>query len=1272
MTEIPFSIAAKVSEHLVNLTIRQGQYLFRVNKIMRNLESEKKALASTHEHIQKRAEEATHKAEKVNYDVSVWLNEVMEHIKEVEKLEQEILVHSNSCFRGQFHIINRYILCKQMKKKTEDLMQLNKKCQFEPFSFPAPLPDIEHFSSGNFEYFKSTRLAADQLLEALQDDSSYIIGLYGMGGSGKTTLVKEVGKKAKELKLFDHVLFTTVSQSPNITKIQDELADLLGLTLDEKSEAGKARRISIRLQSGERILIILDDVWAKLNLEDIGIPVDGNLKGCKVLLTTRRQEVCNLMDCLKRIPLYLLSEEEAWSLFQKHADIDAVLSSNLPSNLQLQREVCKECKGLPIAIATVGSSLKGKLSVVDEWKVALQSLRDSKPVDVDEGVRDAFSCLKLSYDYLKREDIKLLFLICSMFPEDHEIPVDDLIKYAVGLGICEGSFDFASDRLRIYVNRLVDSCLLMCCEMNKCDQIIHYKKDHVKMHDMVRDVALWIASKDRAIIVNLARNLNTSIESGAIKDCYALSSWYNNGIDKLLHQLDAPKLEILLINLFVQSIPLELSDESFQGLKELKVLALVNKNYYQKVAISFPQSLQLLTNLRTLRLVGWDLGDISFVVSLKRLEILDLQYSNFKELPNGITMLDKLKLLDLSQCRIEQSCLQVIRRCSQLEELYGFNYGDCSSPRIMEPYKCFGDDDDVIFPNLQRFKLYLGPLMRSPSSELLSSSKRLLYVNGFNPSASDAFLKYLLQRTFDVRLYGLHGGCKNIFPATVQAVGCMNEMTHLLLNFCSELECLVDSTSNSDDRILLDATLPKLVELCLERIDNLKELWRGPFLHCFFEKLQVLRMVCCNQLHRIFPQPCNMQSLKKLSIIQCRTLTSVFPMSVARTLVKLEYLIIKECSELRYIINNEQEDGTDTEDVTVHIPYNSHEIFPELRVLTISSCGNLEFILPNSCIEGLLKLRKIEISLASKLKYIFGQCKNEDQLSCLNSAKMVLPHLEEIELESLPNLLGIFSENYHLSWECLKKLTWRNCPRLSTNSSPNNFNFALENQQLPPNTETHLGKECFLNSKLEKLSFLNVHDLRFIWTASTLTQTLRLQHLQYLTVSRCRKLKSIFTSVIQRCLPELVELYVGNCEELEEIVTEDGKYDNVSIAQTWFPKLMRIEVRRCSKLKSLFSTVIAGKLPHLSSLIIVDAPQLKEIFRHGNETDPVDGEPLFFQNLKELRLEELTSLVDVGVKLPSKKICKVRIHECPNIGSSIVDSASSVNRGTTNESKEYN
>ncbi|XP_054817564.1 LOW QUALITY PROTEIN: probable disease resistance protein At1g61300 [Prosopis cineraria] len=877
MTEIIVSIAAKVSEHLVNLTVRQGQYLFRVNKIMKNLESEKKALASTHDHVQKRVEEATHKAERVNRDVSTWMNEVMELIKEVEQLEQEILVHG-SCFQGQFPTRKRYILCKQMENKTEAMIQLNKRCQFGPFSFPAPIPDIEHFASGNFEYFKSTRVAADQLLQALQDDSFYIIGVYGMGGSGKTTLVKEVGKEAKELKHFDHVVFATVSQSPNVMKIQDEIADLLGLKLDEKCEAGRARRISVRLQSGERILLILDDVWAKLNLEDIGIPVDGNLKGCKVLLTTRRQEVCNLMDCLKRIPLDLLSEEEAWSLFQKHAGIDAALSSNLLNDVQ--QEVCKECKGLPIAIVTVGSSLKGKLSAVDEWKVALQSLRDSKPVDVDEGVGDAFNCLKLSYDYLKRDETKLLFLICSMFPEDHEILIDDLIKYGVGLGVCGGSFDSASTQLRVCINILLDSCLLMRCEISKVDWILRHKSHHVKMHDMVRHVALWIASKDQAIISQSCQKSEHIDGQWSYKDCYALSSWYSNGIDKFLNRLDAPKLQILLLNLFAHTIPLgltgslELSDESFQGLKELKVLALINKNY-QKVAISFPQSLQMLTNLRTLRLVGWDLGDISFVVSLKRLEILDLQNSKFKELPNGITMLDKLKLLDLSHCRIEGSCFKVIRRCSQLEELYAFDYGDCSSPRIMDPYQCFGDDHDVTFPNLQRYKLYLGPLMSLPS-ELHSSSMRLLYVNGFNPSASDALLSIFCRRR-------------------VMLV-CMAFMEGAKISFQTQSKPLDDS---SEARISQYQRVLRIENPSFLQFPKAPARVAGTI----YRKLEELEEIGADneKYDDVFITQACFPKLTRIEVRRCGKLKSLFSTAIARNLPQLSSLIIVDAPQLKEI-----------------------------------------------------------------------------------------------------------------------------------------------------------------------------------------------------------------------------------------------------------------------------------------------------------------------------------------------------------------------------------
>ncbi|KAF7815620.1 disease resistance protein [Senna tora] len=78
--------------------------------------------------------------------------------------------------------------------------------------------------------------------------------------------------------MLDKVVFTTVSQTPNVEGIQGEIADLLGITISEESEVGRARRLSMRSQSGEKILVILDDVWEKLDLEDIRFPLYSHLK----------------------------------------------------------------------------------------------------------------------------------------------------------------------------------------------------------------------------------------------------------------------------------------------------------------------------------------------------------------------------------------------------------------------------------------------------------------------------------------------------------------------------------------------------------------------------------------------------------------------------------------------------------------------------------------------------------------------------------------------------------------------------------------------------------------------------------------------------------------------------------------------------------------------------------------------------------------------------------------------------------------------------------
>ena len=289
----------------------------------------------------------------------------------------------------------------------------------------APPQPIEFLPSKEFTLSESSEKAFKQIMKALKDDNVNMIGLYGMGGVGKTTLVKEVGRRAKESQLFDEVLMATVSKNPNVD-IQNQMADKLGLDIKEKStNAGRADLLWQRLKKVEKMLIILDDVWYHIDLKEIGIPFGDDHRGCKILLTTRRTNVCSSMECQKKVFLRELPEKEAWDLFRINAglrDGDATLNT-------VAREVARECQGLPIALVTMGRALRDESAV--KWKRVSKQLKNSKFPDMEhiDGQRTAYACLKLSYDYLKSKETKLCFLLCCLFSEDYNIPVEDLPRY---------------------------------------------------------------------------------------------------------------------------------------------------------------------------------------------------------------------------------------------------------------------------------------------------------------------------------------------------------------------------------------------------------------------------------------------------------------------------------------------------------------------------------------------------------------------------------------------------------------------------------------------------------------------------------------------------------------------------------------------------------------------------------------------------------------------------------------------------------------------------
>ncbi|KAK9269422.1 hypothetical protein L1049_001195 [Liquidambar formosana] len=342
--------------------------------------------------------------------------------------------------------------------------------------------NIEEEFQSVAEDFDSRKLILKEIMEALKDDRIDMIGVYGVGGVGKTTLVAAVRKQAKGDNLFDEIVMAAVSQTPNVRRIQGDIADMLDLKLDAESEPGRARQLSARLEKKKRVLVVLDDIWEEIKLEDIGIPFGARHRGCKIILTSRRLDVCDQMQSQKNFSIQVLPGKEAWDLFRKMAG-DSVDSPDLHP---LAVQIAKECAGLPIAIVTLAAALKNKS--LSDWRDAANQLRKSMIQS-----EKLFTTPELSYNYLKTDEAKSFFLLCCLFRENFNILILDLWKYGMGLGLFQDvdTVDEARERAYRLANDLKSSCLLLDGS----------NRGRVKMHDIIRDFAISIASKDKHVFL---------------------------------------------------------------------------------------------------------------------------------------------------------------------------------------------------------------------------------------------------------------------------------------------------------------------------------------------------------------------------------------------------------------------------------------------------------------------------------------------------------------------------------------------------------------------------------------------------------------------------------------------------------------------------------------------------------------------------------------------------------------------------------------------------
>ncbi|XP_028782192.1 uncharacterized protein LOC114738012 [Neltuma alba] len=572
--------------------------------------------------------------------------------------------------------------------------------------------------------------------------------------------------------------------------------------------------------------------------------------------------------------------------------------------------------------------------------------------------------------------------------------------------------------------------------------------------------------------------------------------------------------------------------------------------------------------------------------------------------------------------------------------------------------------------------------------EFHDQGTRSLCLGQLNMSMLSATIKDLARRATIVEFYGLEGGGKSFMPNIVQATGGMNELTKLYLERCSEVECITDKTTPYEDAIV-----PRLNELVLKDMDNLKQLHCGPSPFRLFQKLERLSLFNCPQLVHLFPADCNLGNLKFLKISTCPMLTSLVPIAVACTLLSLEELQIECCNELKHVIKGEG--YADTWE---------NARLPKLNILFIEDCCNLEYVCPVFLAQR-LEIHRLSIINATQMEVVFGENVGEEQpMPDQELTSVIISHCEELEAifarneETQKN--PSISESSLLKLKSLKifkcnKLKFvlsfminaatlmlpQLCTLIVSDSSQMEEIFKCSNSEdndidkkreiTFPNMEyvelnnlPRLVNVCqgFKRFKLHTRDscIVKVHGCPKLfpvmratinWTKGRLVREYELKGSQLNNNNEALNLPLSILNAgeldIQSPIVEHNWRVIGDGQEQEET-------NGLSLVPTQvlsFQYVHSLEATHIKKLKFLFSmsTIVNKGLPKLTSLTLSDCEELEVIFGHSRAEDANDNsETIVLSSLRKVWLTNLPNLMSVcqGSQFQGQ-LSHISIRNCP-------------------------